>query len=612
MVTQSNPLKKLIEAEIQSFGPISVSSFMRLCLTHPEYGYYKTRDPLGKAGDFITAPEVSQMFGEMLGVWISITWSALGKPSKFVLGELGPGRGTLMSDAMRVLSKQPEILAACQIVLLETNEMLRQVQAEKLSAYAPEFIHEIDEFAALGAPVILLANEFFDALPIRQYQWHEQKWHERLVGLNGDDLCWGLSTTPIDAEALPATLSPQRNQEVFEDAPLAQSTMTNIAKLLNQVGGGMMAIDYGYVATQTGETLQAMANHKMVDPLADPGRADLTAHVNFEALVNAALAEGAHAHVAGTQKQLLEQLGIVDRAKSLRAANPERARSIDADLARLIGDDQMGDLFKAMVVFGQTQTKPPFVTSAVLDQDANIQHGFLGKQGGISPAPYESLNVSYSNKDTTDNVDENRAIIARAFDAPPEKFATVHQVHSNRVIVVDDDYDILSRPEADGLVTKRSDVLLGILTADCTPILFSDPVAKIIGACHAGWQGARDGIVANTVDAMVALGATPQNIIAAIGPNISYENYEVGPDFAKDFVARYADAAAHVRPPKAGAREHFDLTAFVRDRLTDSGVTNVDVIDACTYAEPDVYFSHRYATHQNIEMGRQLSVIRFR
>lgn len=603
-----NPLKARILADIRAHGPMPLSQYMRLCLTHPEWGYYKSRDPLGSKGDFVTAPEVSQMFGEMIGVWISIAWQTLGCPNPFVLGELGPGRGTLMADALRALKSQPEMTRAMRLVLLETNDDLRRVQGERLADHHPAFVHEISEFAALDAPLILIANEFFDALPIRQYQFDAGHWHERLIGALGDDLVWGLSPNPIDTNALPALPAEPENGAIFEDAPLAESTMSEIAALLRRQGGAALVIDYGYTHTQTGATFQGIANHTYADPFADPGRADLTAHVDFARLVAAAQREGAASHIVGTQAQLLEGLGIAQRASALQAANPVRADSIGADLARLTGSDQMGDLFKAMVVFGK-DTYPPFVRSQTLHSVPAVAHGFFGRLGGVSLAPFDSLNSSFKAKDDRANVATNRARIARTLNFAPEKLFTLRQVHSAEVLTVDEQSDPEARPEADGLVTKAPGLLLGILTADCTPILFADEQSGVIGACHAGWKGAVAGIADATVEAMIAIGARTDRIRAAIGPNISFANYEVGPDFAKAVLAEDPAAAPYLRIPDGKAREHFDLTGYLIGRLRALGITGIDNLATCTYANIGTYFSHRYATHHGVDMGRQLSVI---
>ncbi len=348
-----------IRLQINNHGPISLATYMSLCLTHPKKGYYKTADPLGAKGDFITAPEISQMFGEMLGTWVLLQWHILGRPENFDLVELGPGRASLMADVMRVLAMEPEALAACNIVLLETSPVLIELQREKLARHNPRWIAEIDEIGQNSRPLIVLANEFFDALPIRQFQFQDNNWHEREIGLAGDRLVWGLSPTPLPISILPGEITNPAQGEIWETSPLAQKTTADLAKILNQRAGAMLIIDYGYQQTQAGNSFQAVAKHKFADPLAEPGKADLTAHLDFAALVKAARKQGARACFAGNQGSFLsELLGIKQRAENLIKANPERKDAITADLERLIAPDQMGELFKVMTIAIAPRLKP--------------------------------------------------------------------------------------------------------------------------------------------------------------------------------------------------------------------------------------------------------------
>jgi len=603
------PLGDQIRAQIRAGGPMSVSTYMRLCLTHPTEGYYAKSDPLGAAGDFVTAPEISQMFGELIGAWALMHWHVLGKPESFDLVELGPGRGTLMADALRMMTQDPEVMAAMRLVLVENSPALIAQQRERLGQHDPVWVTEIADLDRRQTPLIVIANEFFDTLPIKQYQFLDGHWHERLIGIDdADNLVWGLSETPIAPDTVPGAITAPQDNEICEIAPLAQSTIGELARVLNRRGGGMIAIDYGYTATRTGDTIQAVRNHAPVDPLAHPGNADLTAHVDFEALMNAARAAGAMSQMAGTQGEVLTELGIRQRAETLKATNPERAGQIDNDLDRLIGADRMGDLFKVMVVFGG-EPAAPFETDPSLARIDGVRHGFFGRQGGISTGVHAGLNVSYMTEDDPENVTQNRRAATEALGLPDSSLVTVRQVHSATVVTIDESFDPESRPEADGMVTDRPGLTLGILTADCTPVLFADPDAGVIGACHAGWRGAVDGVVANTVEAMKALGAEPARIVAAIGPVIHGADYEVGPEFARDVLARYPDAAPHVFRPSTGAKEHFDLPGFVVDRLRAAGIERIGRVGQSTYARPDVYFSHRYATHRSIAAGRQISLI---
>ncbi len=250
----------------------------------------------------------------------------------------------------------------------------------------------------------------------------------------------------------------------------------------------------------------------------------------------------------------------------------------------------------------------PFEQSRALERLDGIRHGFFGRRGGVSTGLFASLNMSEANGDKLTHVAQNRAQALGIIGFDPSALVIARQVHSARVVAVTSPFTDATRPEADALVTNIPGLVLGILTADCTPILYADEQAGIIGAAHAGWKGATDGIAEATVDAMVALGADPARIVAAIGPTISLESYEVGPEFAAALLAEHPDAANRISRP-SGGREHFDLPGFVFDHLIGAGVGIVDDLRLCTYAEPKKYFSHRYATHHATTTGRQLALI---
>lgn len=250
----------------------------------------------------------------------------------------------------------------------------------------------------------------------------------------------------------------------------------------------------------------------------------------------------------------------------------------------------------------------PFETSRALERLSGVRHGFFGRRGGHSTGDFASLNASESVGDKPGHVQKNREQITGILGFSPEALAQVKQVHSARVVVLTDPAAIAARPEADAIVTDIRGAALGILTADCTPILLADVEAGVIGAAHAGWRGAVSGVAEATVQAMVSLGAEPGRIVAAIGPTISAENYEVGPDWAAELLKQHRDAANRISRPE-GRREHFDLPGFVFDHLIEAGVGVVDDLRLCTYAAPKKYFSHRWATHKAIPTGRQLSVI---
>jgi polyphenol oxidase len=246
-----------------------------------------------------------------------------------------------------------------------------------------------------------------------------------------------------------------------------------------------------------------------------------------------------------------------------------------------------------------------YETSAAL---ANTRHGFFGRAGGVSGGVYASNNASFTTGDDVQSVTANRAGIAATLGYEPANLVILKQTHTADVHVVRGPMASDETIEADAMVTDHPGLLLGILTADCTPILFADAEAGIIGATHAGWKGAANGIAEATIGVMRALGAQPERIIAAIGPTISGANYEVGPQFSADLLALHPSASNRIFVPEGGV-EHFDLPGFVTDCLTAAGIKTIDRVGGCTYAEPDRYFSHRYATHQKIKAGRQLSVI---
>jgi SAM-dependent MidA family methyltransferase len=330
-------------------GPLPVSRFMALCLGHPRHGYYMTRDPFGAQGDFTTAPEISQMFGEMIGLWAAHLWQATGSPSRFALIEIGPGRGTLMADMLRATRIVPGFHAAAAVHLVETSPVLREIQAATLAGKAEPSWHERVE-TALEGPAIIVANELLDALPLDQFVMTDQGWRERLVGLDGEGrLAFGLAAT-ASGEAGPATAPPGA---ILEQPLAALSLVSTVASHLARAGGGALFIDYGSLQSGFGDTLQAMRRHAFVDPLDEPGEADLTVHVDFARMAQAALRAGAATHGPVRQADFLLALGLAERAEALsRKATPEQAASINSAFDRLTerGATGMGNLFKVLAV----------------------------------------------------------------------------------------------------------------------------------------------------------------------------------------------------------------------------------------------------------------------
>jgi SAM-dependent MidA family methyltransferase len=332
-------VREIIAAE----GPIPVERYMDLCLRH----YYATRDPLGAEGDFTTAPEISQMLGELLGLWAAEVWRLAGAPGSFGLVELGPGRGTLMADLLRAARLVPGFLAAAQIHLVETSPVLRERQRSTLarSSHAPVWHASIDTLPE--GPLIVIANEFFDALPVAQYVATDQGWCERMVGLDGERLVFGLRPVSV------AHARPPRAGEILEEPRIGSAIAANLAGRLARVGGALLMIDYGYIGPAFGDTLQAVQQHRFADPLANPGEADLTVHVDFDRLARIGEAAGLRAHGPSRQGDFLQALGIVSRAAALTArASQEQAAGIAGALRRLTGPgpDGMGDLFKVLAL----------------------------------------------------------------------------------------------------------------------------------------------------------------------------------------------------------------------------------------------------------------------
>ncbi|MCC2111824.1 MAG: class I SAM-dependent methyltransferase [Hyphomicrobiales bacterium] len=359
---ETAPLADKIKARIRDSGPISVADYMALCLGDPEHGYYIRRDPLGLAGDFITAPEVSQMFGEIIGLWLAHMWEASGRPSPFALIELGPGRGTLMRDAVRAARVLPGFLDAARLHLVETSPVLRARQRETLAAVGqhPVWHGSIDTLPDM--PLFLIANEFFDALPIRQYQRQDGTWAERMIGLDDDGrLSFGLGPGRLAATDVPITLGAAQDGAVLEMAPAATAIVSRIAAHLRDRGGAALIIDYGYGRTATGDTLQAVSRHAFADIFTDPGEVDLTAHVNFEALAAAIRAEGAVAHGPIEQGMFLMQLGLAERAQKLATGRDDDTRTtIREAVERLAGPEEMGSLFKVLAATQAGKSAPPF------------------------------------------------------------------------------------------------------------------------------------------------------------------------------------------------------------------------------------------------------------
>jgi NADH dehydrogenase [ubiquinone] 1 alpha subcomplex assembly factor 7 len=350
-------LDRVLVEEIRRAGPLPVARFMALALHHPEHGYYRTRDPLGAYGDFVTAPELSQTFGEVIGVWLAQAWLDLGRPAPFRLVELGPGRGTLLADLLRATRRVPGFHEGLRVHLVETSERLRAVQATRLVAFDVSWHAELAEVPP--GPLLLLANEFFDALPVHQLVATERGWVERHVALAGDgrlEFSLAERRSPRGAE-----LSEGAPGAVAEVSPARAELAGAIGRRIAESGGLALIVDYGAWAGQpTGDTLQATRSHAPCDPLDAPGTADLTTHVDFRALALAACAGGAAVYGPVPQGTFLSGLGIHLRtAKLLEQAPPGQKRGLRAALFRLTDASAMGELFKVLVLAQPKAPEPP-------------------------------------------------------------------------------------------------------------------------------------------------------------------------------------------------------------------------------------------------------------
>lgn len=350
------PLAEILARQIAATGPITVAEYMAACLMHPQHGYYTTRDPLGAAGDFVTAPEISQMFGELVGLALAQAWLDRGRPDPFVLAEAGPGRGTLMADALRATRGVPGFHQSMRLALVEVSPPLRATQAEALAEYAPIFCDTLDALPVAG-PLFLVANEFFDALPVRQFLRDGDGWRERMVGLQDGTLGFALAEATRYAGLEPRLADTQKG-DMVETSGAARALAETIGAQIAQRGGVALIADYGQ-DTALGDTFQAVRGHRKEDPLAHPGQADLTAHVDFAALAAAA---PCGASIVTPQGVWLERLGITDRARALaRGLTGEALETHVAAHRRLTHPDEMGHLFKVMSLHDETGPPPGLV-----------------------------------------------------------------------------------------------------------------------------------------------------------------------------------------------------------------------------------------------------------
>jgi NADH dehydrogenase [ubiquinone] 1 alpha subcomplex assembly factor 7 len=360
MQTQTATLLDLIKGRIVAHGPISIADYMQLALTHPEFGYYTRKDPLGAGGDFITAPEISQLFGELIGLWLAEQWLLMGKPQA-ALTELGPGRGTLMADILRATKTVAGFHEAISLHLVETSPALRKKQSQALAKNHPHIEWHSSIAELPPKPLLLVANEFFDALPIQQFVYAQGEWRERRLDMIDGRLQFvvpeesGVSN-PMLRERLYKI--PDPGNLVVEYCEAAVTVASVIAAHIAARGGVALIVDYGGEGGH-GDTLQAVRQHGYHDPLADPGTADITAHVDFGAIKRTAALQGAATHGPVPQGVFLSILGAQARAAKLyQAARQNQKAAILSGLDRLTSLDQMGDLFKVLAITPQDRPKP--------------------------------------------------------------------------------------------------------------------------------------------------------------------------------------------------------------------------------------------------------------
>lgn len=349
-------LKDILIAQIKSDGPITLADYMATCLSHPEHGYYATRDPLGATGDFTTAPEISQMFGELVGLSLAQSWLGQGAPSPFTLAEAGPGRGTLMADILRATKMVPGFHEALRLHLIETSPPLRAKQQATIGRDDINWHTSVQTLPI--QPLFLIANEFFDALPIRQFKRDGEVWRERLVGVVGTNLA-PIWSDPVAPEALMHRLSDTRDGDIVELHETAKSCAAHIGNLINTCGGTALIFDYGDWHS-LGDTLQAVSNHQSVDPFTIPGETDLTTHVDFEALAQAATP--AKYSRLTPQGIFLERLGITQRAEKLAQNLMGDALNTHVKAyQRLTSPKEMGTLFKVIALYPDGASPSPGV-----------------------------------------------------------------------------------------------------------------------------------------------------------------------------------------------------------------------------------------------------------
>jgi len=360
-------LGEIITDMIGVDGPMPVDRYMALALCHETHGYYMGRDPLGRAGDFITAPEVSQMFGELIGIWCAAGWQMMDAPAEWNLIELGPGRGTLLADLVRACSVMPGLRDGMKVHLIEISPALKTIQAETFKRAGIEATwHDRLEDVPDGQSLII-ANEFFDAIPVSQLQKQSGHWHERVVGLGPDGkLVFGIASDRVAPALVPSWATGAADGEFVELSPARDAVAREIGRRITKDMGAALIVDYGHVRSAVGDTLQAVRKHQFADVLAQPGEADITSHVDFDALRTAVTADGARSYGPVTQGNFLIRMGLKEREEMLRARADARQRiRLSQGAQRLVAGNQMGQLFKVLAIAHPDMPKPaPFNVEA--------------------------------------------------------------------------------------------------------------------------------------------------------------------------------------------------------------------------------------------------------
>ena len=558
----------------------------------------------------------------------------MGRPGRVVLVELGPGRGTLMADALRAARAAPGFRDAIDLHLVEASASFRAEQRAVLAAARPTWHADFDSVPP--GPLLAIANEFFDALPIHQFERVGGHWRERCVALEPATQALrfaasgtaGAAAAGIERAPAGAIVAQAPAGAIVERAPAREALAAALAARIAAADrGAALIVDYGHGRPGIGDTLQAVRRHRRHGVLEDPGAADLTAHVDFSALAAAARQAGAAVFGPMAQGRFLRTLGIEERAAALRReASATTRRNIGAALDRLTGADGMGTLFKALAIAHPALGAParlrgaaarggsmiaPLVHALLEDPGGRIRHGFFGRGGGVSEGLYRSLNCGQGSGDDPEAVQENRARAMAACGLPAASLCTAYQVHSADALAVTAPWARHDEaPRVDAMATATPGLALAILTADCVPVLLADRDAGVIGAAHAGWRGALNGVCEAAVAAMLGLGACASGIRAVIGPAIGKTSYEVGPEFPAPFLARRPEDGDLFAPLPDGGRFRFDIAGYVARRLAGLGLGAVAATGGDTCAEAERFFSYRRSRAQNEpDYGRHISIV---